>query len=380
MRRTWVRWRLVALVLVVIAATTGCWQIAPLDQRGLVSILAIDTAPSGGYEVTAAVIQPPGLAPPGPAAGGGNSSQGPVYLRHALGPTVARALQTLGQMSYLSLDFTHLEAVVVSEAVARQGLGPAVQPIAQSPRFSATGWLLVARAGTAASLLQAIQKDAPRPSEVLSETVRSSRSDTPYRTSRLATAFKEMAIRGASFATAGVEAGTSSSSQTVPVVVSGVALFRRDRLVGWLTGPAALGWAVAMGRMSETTVAVPFRGATLDLDLIGAQRRVRVVSAGVAMPRVRIALRVSAHVVAAGQANFWRDPGAIQAVQGAAARTLDQDVTAALQQAQALGSDPFEIGEFVRLQDPAYWYRVRSHWAGGAFPHVPLRTQGAGKY
>ena len=59
----------------------------------------------------------------------------------------------------------------------------------------------------------------------------------------------------------------------------------------------------------------------------------------------------------------------------AAARTLDQDVTAALHQTQALGSDPFEIGEFVRLQDPAYWYRVRSLWAGSAFPQVPLRTQ-----
>lgn len=370
-------WSLPVVLVLTSSLLAGCWHALPLEKRGLVPLLAIDTAAAGGYRVTVALIQPPGLAPPGPTGGGGTQGGTPVFLRTASAATMVQAIHAITSRTYLYMDFTHLEAVIVSRSVAQHGLTPALEYLARSLEFSQTGWLLVARAGSAAGLLRATQKDLPQPNEVLSQTARWTRLHTPYHTARLMTAFKEMPLSGVSFVTAGVAAGPSSAGpQSVPWVIGGDALFRRDQLVGWLHGPAALGWALAMNRLRYQAVTVQTGPARADLEVIGVARRVEVARDGSGTPRVTLVLSVDAHIASLlGAGNFSRAPGQLRALERAAGQVLASDVRQGLAEAQAAGSDAFGLGEYVRLHDPAYWSRIRSHWAGAAFRSLPVRVR-----
>ncbi len=367
-------------LLLVMVLVSGCWNRLPVEKRGTVSILGIDAVASG-YLVTAAVINPAGLEAPAPSGGGGGGGGGgqPMFLRQATAPTLAQAIHTLNASSFLLPDYTHLEDIVVSAAVARAGLASALEYPGRSPEFSHTAWLVVAQNGSAADLIRAVQKDLPRPNEVLSQTLDWARLHTPFTPERMMTAFKEMAMEGVSFSTVGVATGTAAQgSETVPLVVLSDALFRGDRLVGWVTGPAALGWAVAMGQVHYEVLPVPASQTVeaFDLELMGARRTVRVIPAGDAPPQVDLTFRVKAHL-ATGNAgsNPWQRPGALDVMQKAAATVLTSDVWDGLRTAQRDGSDSFGLGEFVRLADPAYWDLVRKNWAGGALGTLPLRVQ-----
>ncbi len=369
------RVRSAAVLAVMLPALflSGCWHQIPLEKRGLVPAIAIDLSPSGGYEVTAAIIFPVGLPSPGPSGQGGASGAVPLFLRSASAPSVMQAIHDLTPSAYLHLDFTHLQEVILSEAVARAGMAPALEYLARSLEFAQAGWLLVARGGTASSILRDTDSDLPQPNEVLSETVRWSQLNTPYHTERLFTAFKEMPLAGMEFATAGVTTGKSQDSETVPVVLSGEALFRGDRLVGWLQGDPAVGWAAVMKRLHHQALSVLTPTGRVELELAGAGRRVRVIPDGMSVPQVQISLRVAAHLAdVSGTGDFWGYPGRVPVMETVAAQALQREVRAALEQAQSDGTDVFGIGEYVRLRDPAYWYRVRTDWNTGAFPNLPV--------
>jgi spore germination protein KC len=385
--RGWARPGLWLLLLLAAAGLSGCWYTVPLEKRGMVPLLAIDAAPGGGYEVTAAVIQPPGLPPPGPAGAGTGGGNTPVFLRSASGPTVHEAIHALTAGTYLLLDFTHLEGLLVSQAVARRGLAPALAYIARSPEFVATGWLLVVPRGTAGAVLAATAHDLPRPNEVLDLTVQWARIDTAYKAARIETALKELPMRGQDFATAGLEAipgggeggqgGGGGGSSTAPFVIRGEALFRGDRLTGWLDGPGALGWAVAMGHLNHQPLTVQGGQGVFGLELLGAHRRVRVSPRGKRTPHVFLDLHVYGSLTDTVGAFGALPPGGgrLRAMETLAADRLRRDVEAGLATARADGADVFGLGEFVRLQDPGYWRRVAGHWANGAFPSLPVTVR-----
>lgn len=367
-----------ALLLAACLFLSGCWHQVPLEQRGLVALLGIDAAAAGGYTVTTGIIFPPGLPAPGPGGaggGGGGGSAHPLFLRSASAPTVSQALHALAPSSYLLLDFTHLQVVIVSEQVARAGLVPAFSYLARSPEFTDTAFLLVAARGTAAAVLQAISTALPQPNEVLTYTLRWNRLNTPFSAVRFFEALSEMPLRGRSLATAGVAVGPSSSGETVPTVLSGEALFRGQRLVGWLQGGAALGYAVVSKRLHHQGLEVSTAEGPVALDLTGASRRVRVRPQGSAAPQVELSVLVRAHLVSATQAELWDAPANLRAIEQAAAAVLAPDVQAALDQTRAQGTDPLGLGEYVRLADPAYWDRVGQDWATAGYPGLPVTVR-----
>jgi spore germination protein KC len=371
----------VAVLFAASLAMGGCWNLVPIEDRGLVSMLAIDTAPGGRYRATAAVLHPPGLPPPGPTGQGGGAGAEPVLLRSAASTDMALAVQALQASTYLQLDYTHLEALVVSEPVARAGLGPLLTALAQTPQYSLNSWLLVARGTSAADLLEATKQDLPQPNEVLSRTVRHGRWGTVYFGRRLFTLIKLVPVDGDAFVTAGVTAPRAGAADpiAVPVRLDGLALFRGARLVGWLSGNAALGWRAATGRLHHQTLVVGGPGHGFDLQLVAGTRSVAIAN-GPRGPGGRLTLRVTAHLsnihepAAASNVEPSLTPAAVRSMEAAAASALRRDVEAALREARDSGSDPFGFGEYVRLRDPRYWEGARSTWNARGFGRFPVQV------
>lgn len=353
---------------------SGCWHTIPLEKRGLVSMLAVDQAPGGGYRVSVAVVSPPGLPAPGPSGQSGGQGGPVVLLRSSVSPSVVKAIHDLTETTYLHLDFTHLHEMLVSEAVARAGLATVLEYPARSLEFNQSDWLLITRGTGAAELMERTQQVQPRPGEVLSETVRWNRLHTPYPAERVFTFLKKMLLAGDEPTTVGVSvASTPGGPRTTPFRITGLAMFRRDRLVGWLDGERALGWAIATGRVHHLPLVVPRAGGHVDLELMGSRRRV-AVSEDHGTPRIQLTLSIEADLVAAQgtPADYWRQPQRLHSIGEAAAQIVQHDVEQAIRAAQSDGTDVFSLGEYVRLQDVAAWRAMRENWNQRDFGRVPV--------
>jgi len=352
----------------------GCWGIPPLERAGLVSLLAIDAASGGGYQVTATVVTPPGAGSPGY----GQSPVGnAVLLRQATSASVADAVHRLDATSYLDLDLTHLEAVIVSEELARAGLAAPLAYPANAPEAVATPWLLVARGQPAADVLRGLQASRPQPGEVVVETVTDARNRTPYRAEHVFDFLDRIQLEGDDPTTAGVRVEPAAGGAvTTPLRLTGVALFRGERLEGWLDGDAALGWAVATGRVRHSILVLPADGGSFSVEILGARRLVRV-RPGPGGPQADIDVRATARLAAAQgvPSDFWRSPGRADALRQAAEAALARDVGSAVRAAQAGGADVFSLGQFVRVEDPADWRLLQPRWGDSGFPHLPVSAR-----
>ena len=353
----------------------GCWGIAPIEKAGLVSLLAIDAAPGGGYVVTADLLSPSGVPAPSPSGGGGTAGT-PVHIRHATAPTVFQAIRGLSAVSHRDVEFSHLQGVIVAEGVARDGLAGPIDSLTRSPEVSVVApWLLVAREATAAGLLEQAGSATPYPGQVLSDTANWSRQRTPYVAMRVWQFVKQMGLAADEPATAGVIVDTSQGTgKRAAFRLTGVALFRGGRLVGWLEGDAALGWAVATGRIQEQAVVVPGpSGGSFTVELHHIQRRLHVRQ-GPHGPTVEMDLNVTTQLSAAhgAPADFWKDPGLERLVESATEAVLTADVRDALRQAQAVGADVFSLGEYVRVQDFRDWSGLRPGWSTSGFPALAV--------
>lgn len=373
-----------ALVLAVGLLQAGCWGIPPIERAGLVSLLAVDAAPAGGYQVTLAISSPPGMAIPG--IGGAGASKSPVLLRQATAVSVGAALRRIVAESYLSLNATHLEGVLVGEGVARSGLATPLNYLATTPEAVTTPWLLVSRGQSAADVLQALKQAQPRAGEVLIDTVIQDRERGADYADHLFTFLKQLPMEGDEPVTAGVTVAGKPDMTGTALRLTSLALFRGDRLVGWLQGPAALGWLVATGRAHFATLVVPTPAGSYTLQLIGDQRRLRVTR-GPSGPQVEIAVRVAARLIDVPRlpADFAHAPDQVEALQAAAVRVLTADVRSALAAARSDGTDVFSLGQYVRVADPVAWRTLRPHWNQDGFPrlavalHVKVRLHSLGQ-
>lgn len=368
--------RLALLVAVLLAPVllAGCWGVAAIEKTGLVSLMGIDTAPGNQYRVTIAVTNPLGL----PTPIGGTPGGQPELVRSAVGSSILDALRTLAATTYLKLDFTHTRGIVVSQAVARLGLAAPLEFVARSRQFEETPMLYVARGESASSILSESQKMMPDAGEVLIGTTTWAQHLFPGYADHVFTFLNQMQTEGDQPATAGVSiASSQGQGSSAAFRLTGTAMFRRDRLVGWLDGPQSLGWLVATGRAREQILVARARnGGTFTLEIRGDRRRIRITQTS-SGPHADIRVDVGAQLMSADGAPsaFWASAAQLAAVRDSAASVLTSDVRGALQEAQSAGSDIFSLGEYVRLQDPGAWYRLKANWNTSAFAHLPIVIQ-----
>ena len=353
----------VATVVALGLMVGGCWGITPTDERGLVSVVAVDRAPQG-YQVTLGIVNPLSLPKPGSSGSGGSSSP-PLLVRSITAPSVADALYAAQEHSQLRLDFAHVDSVLVSEEVARAGLYPTLDLFDTSLENTPSAWLIVTRGEPAGNEIRMGQAVLPQLGQATNLLVERARLYSALQAERVQTFLSLAQVPGQSPVTIGMRVDqTNGGGAEASLRVDGLAVFRGDRLVGWLSDEAALGWAMLAGRNGR--LALPsVAGARFAVE-VRAVRRHADVRPG---PAIAVQTSVDGQLTAVqGVAtDFLAQPKQTDDVETAAAAQIVRVEQLALTTCQRFGADPFGYGELVRVRDPRDWPREEASWPTEGF-------------
>jgi|GEM_PF-295650 germination protein, Ger(x)C family len=179
-----VRIMLVSLaVLLVAPLLSGCWDRLELDDRAIVLGVSIDEvndeellaeesevthlrgtipAPKKGMIRVGVQIALPGRIPLGPGEGGGGGGGGgetndTIWVLDVVGHTIDDAFTILQQQVSSRLFFGHLRIIVVSEKIARKGMGNINDYFRRNPAVRRMAWMMVSK-GKAREMLNASPK------------------------------------------------------------------------------------------------------------------------------------------------------------------------------------------------------------------------------
>lgn len=238
---------------------TGCWDRHELNDLAIVSGLGIDQE-GDEIKVSAQVVIPAGVS-----SNRGKVSDAPVKMFNATAPTLFEAIQKLTVSNPRITFLSHIRVLVFSEQFASEvGIGDVLEAMMRDPRIRPDYYVMVARKTTAESILSVFMSLDKIPADKLYKSLDiSARTWAPTTIENADRMMEEMIEPGLSPVVTGVELrgsreGVNSSSNLsgikpkVELVFSGLGVFKKDKLLGWLSEVESKGFNYVRNQVNST--------------------------------------------------------------------------------------------------------------------------------
>lgn len=352
---------------------TGCWDRLEIEERANILGIAIDLAknvkgegtesevnhlnhifpkPNRGLIKITAQIAVPGRIPLGPESGS-SGTQKPVWVLSTVGHTLQDAILNLQQEVADRLFFGHLRVIIISDALAKKGMGDLSDYLRRNPEVRRTAWMIVSD-GEASKVMESSPQLERIPTLYLSAMMEHAVSLGKFPRDFLGIFWSSYSKKGMDPYLPMVRIKRNEN-----VEISGLAYFVDDRMVGMLQ-PLEIGfYMAAMGiKQGGYAAFTPIPGQNASVLARSRYRNAQsevVLSAG--QPKVILRIHVEVDVVEKAKNGRKLSPSLLKKIAEELSERGKESVEDIIKQTQKDGSDIFGFGEQVRAKLPVYWHQ-----------------------
>ncbi|SHI98143.1 spore germination protein KC [Desulfofundulus thermosubterraneus DSM 16057] len=390
----------VFLLLFLPLVLSGCWDHREVEDLGIVLLTAVDAAPEGRVRLEVQVLVPTAVAGgggiTGTGGGGGGGGGRKRYLNLATeGRTVFEAIRRLSMESPRELFFAHNQVILISEKLARErGVAEVMDFFERNRQFRRDTWILVAR-GDPSDIMEVPVHLEVTPAQNIVGVIKNQELSARFAPTRLGE-FAEMlessgeepytaileAVPNAAFSRVSLHPGGAGPAPFHNIKLTGTAVFRRDRLVGWLNEREARGllWVRGKVRGGPITFSIPGpRGEQkLAVEILRAGRggvKLEPFLAG-GQPGMRVEINTRVNLTESENLELdLRNPQVISRLEKQLAGAIKQEVMACVTRLQEeYRADALGFGEAVHRKYPRVWRQVEGEWED-VFATMPVTVE-----
>ncbi|WP_211747366.1 Ger(x)C family spore germination protein [Paenibacillus sp. Marseille-Q4541] len=253
--------KIIAVVLMT-SLLAGCWDSVELKERLIVTGLAVDRGDKPGiYNITFQAAVPTELS------GGQGQGTTPVFVFTGQGRTLQEVLSKMSQDLPKIISLSHVAVLVISDDLAQKvGIGKFIDYIERDPKTRITMQVLIAKETLAKNILSVTSPVGPVTANNLVNKVRYTNRDYSHNyPNKIDDVIRGMITPGGGPAISGavVKGSETQGSRMenintvrVPthVSVDGMALFKGDKLVGWMEGDQGLGLTIIRNKVHNAAM------------------------------------------------------------------------------------------------------------------------------
>lgn len=373
----------VTLVFFVLVST-GCWNRREVERLAFVRAVAVDKA-----EEPEKVLLTVQIAVPSQIAGGGGSQssggqQQPAnWVIRSSGQSVFDAVRKFLTQSPRRLNWSHNRVIIFGEEFARDGVKEALDFFDRDGETRRTAWVLVAKGARGEEVMNATVPIENLTSNAIVGMIEQTRAATSFgHHLNLHQFFQRLSAPGWHPHASRIEVFTESGApqRTLPqspepgrhLRLSGVGVFKQDRLIGWLGQRASRGLAIVHNQAQSSIVMIPCDGG-------GSQIGVEVIRSIAELKPEVIEGRLVGVITVETEGNIGdRDcpvRPSMDALNSRYATAIKNDVEALLQSLQLeFQTDVLGLGLAVWRAMPDLWKEVEGRW-NEIFPTVPITVK-----
>lgn len=363
---------LVIIMLVSVTITSGCWSRKELNELAVVMALGIDTH-EDGYAVSAQVLN---ASETGAKQNSSSMGSLPVITYTSVGKTIPDALQRMLSMAPRALYLSHLRVLIFGEELARQGVGNTMDFISRNHELRTDFFLLVAKGGRASDILEVITPFEYIPANSLfSSILISQKRWAATGKITLQMFITELKRDGSDPVLSGVQLrGSVQQGRNVENVKkiqpdtmiqhAGLAVFKRDRLVGWLDESRSKGVNYILNRVVTTVGDIECAGggvAAYEIHRADSTTHAHLNEKG--EPEFRLEMEIEANLSAVECAMKLDSPDVITDLEKRIEDRFNTNIAKHIRYVQSeYGADVFGFGEALHRQHPKVWKKYRDNW------------------
>jgi spore germination protein KC len=366
MARTWSKARaLIALCLFLTPLLVGCWDVIDLSDRAIVATMGFDVGEKAPIKVWVQVVRP--------APEELRGERIPFVVLSAESDTVAHAIEELDSQFVPRLFFGHVQFMLFSERLARQGMELVFDWTLTSPDRRPAQILLVIQGNGLPQMMQRLAPDVGHAPTV----VLTSMEPLIGHRSTLGQWFAARLEQGRDPALGSLlmPPPQTGGNKMSLYHAGGPALFKEGKLVDFLKPEQRRAFFLLSGdaTRSDEVIAVENVGGAMraeyEWDASRVTRRAELVN-GRPVLRVRVQLRGRLTGLARGRDPY--DRAMIEKIETAMERKIAAEMKVVHARLQALGTDAAAVGRQFHQDQVAYWHRVQPTWYDRGLKEVQL--------
>ncbi len=334
----------------------GCWNYTEIESLIIVAGAAVDRSTDGKqYHVTIETID---------LSGGGKEAQAKSALYEADGKTILDAVRNAKRIATTKFYWSNCQIIVLSEQIARAGLIPILDVFTRDNEPRGTMEVLVAKEASAKEILAQKGISSPIISfdiDKILETDHEFLSSTSY--ILLHNIFNTLAGSGRSLTLPTVQNVSNNQSKTP--MVSGDAVFQKDKLVGFLTGDETKYSLFVKDEVKGGLITGEIEQDGLhpySLEILSSHTDIsHQFKDGVLTMKVKMKTN-TALLLLSSEVDFIQYGARDTLVQNAQTM-VEENVHGVIAMVQSkFDSDIFGFGEHISKSDPKLWKHLKNNW------------------
>ncbi|MHA6530811.1 Ger(x)C family spore germination protein [Paenibacillus sp. BAC0078] len=350
---------------------TGCWNSRELNDLAIVSGIGIDKAPgSDRYQVSFQVVVPSASN----SSQGAGSGQASITIYSSTDSTIYGALRRTSKRATRKLFFAHTQLLVLGESVAKSGINEIFDIFERSHELRLNTTVLISRDTDAASVLKVLlaQESVPsiglvKKSDNTAKVWGENQKINVFEAINDITGNGGMTISGVRII-GSVEDGKKKtnldqSEVQAAILMSGQAVFKKGKLIGWIEGSEARGAGWIVNKLLETN---------LNIDTSDMKDAVAV---NVLFSKTKVKVEIVKglpvfHVLVTEEGNIFETKtfvdlskkAEIKKLEAAMEKQTRDEIQQAVQAAQKMKCDYLNFGNELKRVSPAVWATVEKDW------------------
>ena len=369
------------VLLILSLLLTGCWDRRELNELGITLALGIDKV-EDEYQVTAQVVVPSEISTKS------STGRSPVTLFQANGETVYEALRKLTKNSPRKIYPGHLRMLVIGEDLAEEGIGESLELMSRDWEIRSDFYVVVAKDMTAGEVLNVTTTLESIPANKMFNTLET--SDTTWAGTNaitldeliasLTSDGKEAVLTGI-LVTGDQEIGTSkqnveSITPAARIVYDDVAVFKKDKLVGWLTERESKGYSEIINDVQNTVTSIscPEEGkATIEIIQLDSKMKGKINKG---KPEVDVNIKVKGNIGEVEcQINLTEQKSIVE-LEKITEKKLEETINMTIESVQKqYESDIFGFGEAIHRSNPKEWKKIKEQWRDEGFSELSANVK-----
>lgn len=359
---------------------SGCWDKREINDLAIATAISIDKK-DDEYHVSAQVVLPTELS----MKGGMGSS--PVTLYEASGKSVNEAIRKLTQVSPRIIYLGHLRVVVISEELAKEGIATTVDFLSRGWELRSDFYMIVSKGRDAKEILNVQTSLEQIPSNELYNILHTSEANY---SSTVAVNFFELKTNLERDGKEGVLTGVEilgdpkkgSSKQNVEMIIPDakikfkeLAVFKKDKLVGWLDEQESRGFNEATNQVKSTIglVSCPDGGeVSIHTKKYNSKIKSKTTSNN---PEIEIKVNIVANLGEVSCDIDLTKEKTIEMLQKEYEKVVKNDIQETIKVVQQkYQSDIFGFGAAIYKSNPQQWKKVKDNW-DEIFAELPVSVE-----
>lgn len=340
-----------AYFVILLFLLSGCWNYREIDLLGIVIGMAVDEGENQKYRITVEIVSP---------AEGEGASPTSKFVESE-GDTLFDAARNMIQYFPKRLYFAHMDVVVISESVARQGVLELVDWVNRDaePRRSVN--VLISKEKTASEILKHEKLVLDIQSFELDRMVTAQISLHKAPQNNFQNLIESLISDGIAPVLATIQSVNMDGKPHSKI--AGGAIFKGEKLIGFLSPHDTLLYTFVRNQIQGGLLIVPVDSTNITLEIFKNKTKIIPRSKN-GSPSVKIEIKTSVFL-----GEVADHPEINQAylakVRKVAEDYIEEEITKTIQKTQKdFGVDIFGFGSIIKAKEPTIWRDVtkESSW------------------